>query len=309
MQRQFQAVTQHDAPVIAHARHLSKLVVDMETGQRGFVITGQDESLEPYYAGADDFDVLLEQVKTLVRDQPVQVTALDRVAHLVQEWKETAAEPEIALAREVATHEIGATYLETVLERGVGKDLMDRFMAVGHELEVSFSGRGDWEAAFAVEIIEKAMTDREAGQRDFLITGREEFLEKYAAGEQEKLPQFFTRLRALVSERGRDSELLGHVDEMEVLAARWTKEVAEPEIAARREMNAHPETLRDVAAVVQTGAGKALIDQIRLTLDRFVETEEAHAAEHYATATQTAAKLPNSPPSFLWPSRWFWAAS
>ena len=46
MRDQFSFVIRHDAPVIANARHLSKLVVDMETGQRGFVITGKDEFLE-----------------------------------------------------------------------------------------------------------------------------------------------------------------------------------------------------------------------------------------------------------------------
>ena len=64
-------------------------------------------------------------------------------------------------------------------------------MALGHEIEVSFSGREDWEGAFAVEIIEKCMADREDGQRGFLITGKEEFLEKYSAGEQKKLPEYF----------------------------------------------------------------------------------------------------------------------
>ncbi len=34
--QQFKFVIEHDAPVIASARELSKLVVDMETGQRGF---------------------------------------------------------------------------------------------------------------------------------------------------------------------------------------------------------------------------------------------------------------------------------
>ena len=35
LKRQFSFVVEHDAPVIANAQLLSKLVVDMETGQRG----------------------------------------------------------------------------------------------------------------------------------------------------------------------------------------------------------------------------------------------------------------------------------
>ena len=87
------------------------------------------------------------------------------------------------MARKIAAAEIDAGHLQNVLSEGVGKDLMDRFMAVGHALEVSFSERSDWEGAFAVEVIEKVMADREDGQRGFLITGEEEFLDKYNAGE------------------------------------------------------------------------------------------------------------------------------
>lgn len=34
VKRQFQLVIEHDSPIIANARHLAKLVIDMETGQR-----------------------------------------------------------------------------------------------------------------------------------------------------------------------------------------------------------------------------------------------------------------------------------
>ncbi len=59
VKRQFSFVVEHDAPVMANARHLSKLVVDMETGQRGFCITHQEEFLEPYTTGANEFDALI----------------------------------------------------------------------------------------------------------------------------------------------------------------------------------------------------------------------------------------------------------
>ena len=213
--RQFSFVVEHDATVIANARHLSKLVVDMETGQRGFCITQQEEFLEPYTTGAKEFDALIVEQKQLVSDNSSQVAALKRIERLVREWKHKAAEPEMAMARKVATHAVDAQFLQEVLQRGVGKQLMDTFMALGHEVEVSFSDRQDWEGAFAVEVIEKCMADREDDQRGFLITGKEEFLENYIAGEQKKLPEYFARLRAVVSERGRGDELSGKIDQLE----------------------------------------------------------------------------------------------
>ncbi len=247
VKRQFSIVVERDAPVIANARHLSKLVVDMETGQRGFCITQQEQFLKPYIMGVKEFDALIEKEKALVSNDLSQVAALERIEDLVHEWEEKAAKPEIAMARKVATHEIDAEHLQDVLGRGVGKELMDRIMALGHEIEVAFSGQGDWEGAFAVEIIEKCMADREDGQRGFLITGKEEFLEKYLAGEQKKLPEWFSRLRAIISERGRGDELSERVDRLEQLIHEWTEQAAEPEIAALREMNKHPKSQKDIA--------------------------------------------------------------
>ncbi len=237
MNRQFSFVIQHDAPVIANARHLLTLVVDMETGQRGFVITGKNEFLEPYDKALVSFAELLKEEKALIGDNLPQVKLLEKIDASVQEWQKKAATPEIAMRRKVGKAGVDAHHLQEILSQGVGKRLMDSFMALGHEIEVSFREQGDWEGAFAVEIIEKCMADREDGQRGFLITGREEFLDKYHAGEQKKLPEYFARLRSLVSDRGRTNELSGKIDRLEKLAAEWSVKAAEPEIAARRLMN------------------------------------------------------------------------
>lgn len=169
VQRQFQFVVEHDAPVIANAQRLSKLVVDMETGQRGFVITANDEFLEPFDSGAKEFDALIEREIELVSDNVGQVAALERIARLVVEWKEKAAQPEIAMARKVA-----------------------------------------------------AQTD---------------------------------------------------ADSLQLVSATDVRERL---------------TSKHVAALLQTGTGKTLIDEIRRQFDRFIEIEEKLAAERYATATQAA---------------------
>jgi methyl-accepting chemotaxis protein len=262
VKQQFSFVVEHDAIVIANARHLSMLVVDMETGQRGFCIVQKEEFLAPYIDGVKKFDVLIEKEKKLVSDNPGQVEALERIEHLVREWQEKAAKPEIEMARRVATHTIDAQQLQDVLRLGVGKELIDRFMTLSHEIEVFFSDRGDWEGAFVVEIIRKCMAHREDSQRGFLITGKDVFLETYIDGGQKELPENFARLRAIVSERGRDDELLKKIDRLEQLTYEWAEKAAEPEIAARREMNENPESLKNVAALLEASTGKVLIDEI-----------------------------------------------
>ena len=88
MHRQLSLVIQHDAPAIANARHLLTLVIDMETGQRGFVITGADEFLEPYEKAVASFAGLLSEEKALVSDDPTQLQLLEEIEDALHEWQE-----------------------------------------------------------------------------------------------------------------------------------------------------------------------------------------------------------------------------
>ncbi len=90
LDHQFSFVVRHDA-INANARDLQKLVIDMETGQRGFVITGKDEFLEPYENAVASFSGLLNEEKTLVSDNPAQVKLLEKIEASVQEGQEKAA--------------------------------------------------------------------------------------------------------------------------------------------------------------------------------------------------------------------------
>ena len=283
----FRFVVEHDAPVIANGNRLLTLIGDMETGQRGYCITLKEEFLKPYNNAVEEFRELIELEKNLVSDNPSQVEALERIEDLVGQWHEKAAIPAIKMARKAATHVVNARHLQDVLREGIGKELMDRFTALAHEVHVSFSGREDWEGAFVVEMISKRIADREDAQRGFLVTGKEEFLDKYYKGEHEKLPEMFARLRAIVSERGREDELSEKINQLEQLAGEWTRKAAEPEIAARREMKKHPETLKDIAALLEAGTGKALVDKIRAEFAMFIKIEEELSAQRYSRASQT----------------------
>ena len=55
----FEFLIKHDLNVLQNAQKLQKLVVDAETGERGFVITGDESFLEPYYNGVNGFDELI----------------------------------------------------------------------------------------------------------------------------------------------------------------------------------------------------------------------------------------------------------
>ncbi len=101
MDRDFSYVIEHDAKVIANARQLLTLVVDMETGERGFIITGKEEFLEPYDDAVASFADLLDEEKALVSDNPAQLRRLEMIEDALWQWQEKAGEPEIAMRRKV----------------------------------------------------------------------------------------------------------------------------------------------------------------------------------------------------------------
>jgi len=96
----FTFLVEHDLEVLQNAQKLQKLVVDAETGQRGFIITGDESFLEPYKDGIQNFSILIRIEKELVSDNPSQVQRLENIKVLFDEWNLKAAQPEITAARD-----------------------------------------------------------------------------------------------------------------------------------------------------------------------------------------------------------------
>lgn len=110
----------HTHEAIADARGLSRLMADMETGQRGYVITRKNEFLDPYHAAKDVWPARVSALRELVGDNPSQVARVGRVAELESRWLKEAAFPEIEAARRGAFDEAQA-----LIANGTGKRLVD----------------------------------------------------------------------------------------------------------------------------------------------------------------------------------------
>jgi signal transduction histidine kinase len=123
--KNFTFLVEHDQPVLSNAYRLEKLVVDMETGQRGFLITGKDEFLEPYHNGLNEFDSLLEIEKKLVSDNLPQVAILEKLGKLHDEWLEMAGKPEIEARREMNANKTTMSDISAIIQAGTGKSILD----------------------------------------------------------------------------------------------------------------------------------------------------------------------------------------
>lgn len=107
----------HTHKVISSAQELSKLMVDMETGERGFLITGKEKFLEPFIKSQETWDTKLLTLQQTVSDNPQQVERLEQIKALEQKWQTEAAIPEINARRKVQTGNKSLSYIQNVLRK------------------------------------------------------------------------------------------------------------------------------------------------------------------------------------------------
>ena len=81
----------HNSVMVDHSRRViaraNRILIDLqnaETGQRGFLLTGRDEFLEPYTKSVQSLPLALDRAKELVTDNPQQASIMGSIANLVQ---------------------------------------------------------------------------------------------------------------------------------------------------------------------------------------------------------------------------------
>ncbi|MGF9698206.1 methyl-accepting chemotaxis protein [Paenibacillus sp. MABNR03] len=97
LQQELDYLVDHDMKVHALTYELEKNMVDMETGQRGYVITGQESYLKPYTNGKEQLVKLNDQLAGLITNNPAQLTLLQDIQNSMEHWIQVAGEPVVAL--------------------------------------------------------------------------------------------------------------------------------------------------------------------------------------------------------------------
>ncbi|HEX4906537.1 MAG TPA: SpoIIE family protein phosphatase [Acidimicrobiales bacterium] len=87
-------------PALLQLQSLLTSLVDQETAERGFLLTGDESFLEPYDAGRAVVADGLERVRVLLDGRESLLAATDRIRSRISAWQDLGADFEIAAKRE-----------------------------------------------------------------------------------------------------------------------------------------------------------------------------------------------------------------
>ncbi|WP_039788741.1 methyl-accepting chemotaxis protein [Herbaspirillum huttiense] len=125
----------HSYEARAEMQAMLESLINMETGTRGFALTGNEASLEPMQQGLASFKTHLDKARQLTVDNPTQQQRLQQVAEAEQRWVSTAIEPTIALRRAVRDGREDMSKLVALVQAGRGKAEMDNMRAIFAEMD------------------------------------------------------------------------------------------------------------------------------------------------------------------------------
>ncbi|MDQ6814764.1 MAG: CHASE3 domain-containing protein, partial [Bacteroidota bacterium] len=80
-QKQYQEgeLVKHTYQVINQLQSTQNVLIDMETGRRGFRSTNEKKFLEPYYIGLQNVEPVLLQLRQLIKDNPQQIVRAEQL--------------------------------------------------------------------------------------------------------------------------------------------------------------------------------------------------------------------------------------
>lgn len=264
----------HTHKVIGEGEAVLSSMIDMETGMRGYLIAGKEEFLEPYNKGQKVFQHNITDLKRLVNDNSAQVERLQEIERMKSDWLSMAAQPQIDMRREVLKNEQATLHFEQISSRTVGKQKFDQLRIALAEIDSAFIEQQDLQGRFYLQAALMAMINMETGQRGFLLSGKEESLEPYIQGQKDFQRDSQNLREHLQTVSYNTLAIETALDRAINLSNDWLSAAAEPEIAARREMNQVTATLADVTTLIEKGAGKKYMDGIRERISTFINEEE-----------------------------------
>jgi len=121
---------QHTQHLLFETERLKSLLVDAETGQRGYLYTSDPRYLDPYKKATREVDSQIKLVATLVADRPAQLNRVARLEELAHQKLDELAET-IRLEQQDKTRDA-----EAIVLSDVGQKTMEDIRRIISEIEL-----------------------------------------------------------------------------------------------------------------------------------------------------------------------------
>ena len=123
------SITRHTIEALEVIEEVLANLSDSETGQRGYLLTGELKYLEPYNSGVSNVDNKIAELKNLTNDNPNQQERIITLEQLVD-----AKKAELAETVDLKAQDRGEEAIVIVLS-DKGKDIMDNIRVVIDEMK------------------------------------------------------------------------------------------------------------------------------------------------------------------------------
>ncbi|MBF0529606.1 MAG: methyl-accepting chemotaxis protein [Deltaproteobacteria bacterium] len=111
---------------ILQADKTYEAAINMETGVRGYLLSGKEPFLYPYHRGHKEFYKELALLKTMMKDDPGQLSLLHEIDKTISELEEKDILPLIDLRHQIANSKT-IVDLNAFREKNEGKVIFDKF--------------------------------------------------------------------------------------------------------------------------------------------------------------------------------------
>ncbi|MFL6518823.1 MAG: CHASE3 domain-containing protein [Chthoniobacterales bacterium] len=278
----------HQETLRAHTLDVMRLssiiendIAALETGHRGYLLTGNTSYLEPFERRRELIKRRVEELTMLILDSPRQRKRVMKIQEIVQKWLDEVALPQInerqtkGAARLV---ESGESY--GLLGNGLLNQAREILQSLQNEEQIVLNQRmreQEWAAQSTQMLdfltkLERAVIEMQKEKRGYLLTGDTAFADAY----RRTTADFYTYhgyLSILVANAPEQSDAL---NEIKKTVERWTQVAAGPEMEAKR-------TGKDSVAMSAKDNGEELMTDIREKLKKF-QTDQVTLFEMRSSA-------------------------
>jgi len=271
----------HTLEVMRLASVIENDIAALETGHRGFLLTGDNSYLEPFEGRRELIKQRVESLTVLILDSARQRKRVMKIQEIVQKWLDTIALPQISARTKGGTVFSDATANPSA---ALGNSLLDQareiLQSLQNEEQIVLNQRmqdQEWATQSTqildlVRKLERSLIEMQKEKRGYLLTGDNSFVEAY----KRATTDFYTYhgyLSILIANSPEQSESLSNIRKA---VEKWIAAAAVPEMEAKR-------TGKNVAAVAGANKGEELMTDIREMVKAF-ETNEASVYEARSSA-------------------------